>query len=307
LVLAFHRVLDEDTLRVTSSEPGMIVREQTFDAVAGHVVRQYRAVDVLSAEPGGHSDRLRFAFTFDDGWLDNKTTMLPLAKKRFIPVTVFVSTGTRGAVAPFRPEEVAASESRASANRRAAAPAVASDQPKSAVQPGMGGALSVGMEQELPEPKEDGTLTWDDVRLMWQAGVRFGAHTRTHPFLPAMTRESVLEEVAGSKEDMERALNAPCEGFAYPYGKSTREVRQCVLEAGFRLAFTLDRGAWTEACDRLSIPRMNMSEGNFVGLSGRFSPTMFDYTVVWRTWRASVVRARREARVRATGVEGLGA
>jgi peptidoglycan/xylan/chitin deacetylase (PgdA/CDA1 family) len=282
VVLAFHRVLDDHSRRLSASLPGMIVRARTFEAMASYVAARYQAVDPLLARLDGDHGRLRFAFTFDDGWLDNSTVMLPLAMKHLIPVTIFVCTAACGEIAPFWPERVAA-------RMRAENGGATWDRIETAIGR-LQRAAPEDREREADLSRADGaidrTLSWEHIESMRQSGVRFGAHTRSHASLSCLTSGEANLEIAGSKSDLERALGVPCEEFAYPYGDAGGEVRERVRSAGYRLAFTTRRGAWTARTDPCSIPRMCVWEGDLAGLSGRFSPAMFEYTLVWRAWRA---------------------
>jgi peptidoglycan/xylan/chitin deacetylase (PgdA/CDA1 family) len=61
-------------------------------------------------------------------------------------------------------------------------------------------------------------LNWDQVRDMHRNGIRFGAHTVTHPILSRIPREDAIREVDQSKRTIESRLNAGVELFAYPVG-----------------------------------------------------------------------------------------
>ncbi|MFV2069525.1 MAG: polysaccharide deacetylase family protein, partial [Pirellulales bacterium] len=62
--------------------------------------------------------------------------------------------------------------------------------------------------------------TIDQLRSLAAAGVEIGAHTRTHCDLGKISDARQIEaEVAGSKRDLERALDRPIRFFAFPYGQ----------------------------------------------------------------------------------------
>jgi hypothetical protein len=50
---------------------------------------------------------------------------------------------------------------------------------------------------------------------------------------------------------------------------------------------TTEKGAWLKNTDPLCIPRVNVYEENLVGPFGHFSPAMFEYTTLWKAWRAT--------------------
>jgi peptidoglycan/xylan/chitin deacetylase (PgdA/CDA1 family) len=62
-----------------------------------------------------------------------------------------------------------------------------------------------------------GCLTWDEVRELRQAGVRFGSHTVSHPKLHELPWRAVEHEAKLSKQQLEQELQEEIIGFAYPY------------------------------------------------------------------------------------------
>ncbi|MBI1375925.1 MAG: polysaccharide deacetylase family protein [Frankiales bacterium] len=80
-----------------------------------------------------------------------------------------------------------------------------------------------------------GRVRWADLAALpeW---VQVGAHSRTHPQLDVLPRSRLLDEVAGSRDDVEQRLARPCTSFAYPHGHHDRSVRSAVVEAGFASA-----------------------------------------------------------------------
>ncbi len=141
-----------------------------------------------------------------------------------------------------------------------------------------------------PEPagnRLDATLSRHQIKVMRRAGVTIGSHTQTHQILTSLPEDAVREELERSKTELEETLHAPVRAFAYPNGNHAERVRKLVAEAGYELAFTMERGAWTTTCDPLRIPRINVAEDDVTGPRGNFSSIMFDYTVFWRAWRST--------------------
>jgi peptidoglycan/xylan/chitin deacetylase (PgdA/CDA1 family) len=60
-------------------------------------------------------------------------------------------------------------------------------------------------------------LTWREVKLLHQAGVRFGSHTVTHPDLRSAYPEQLEYELGHSKEVIEQNLGVPVDSFSYPF------------------------------------------------------------------------------------------
>jgi peptidoglycan/xylan/chitin deacetylase (PgdA/CDA1 family) len=100
-----------------------------------------------------------------------------------------------------------------------------------------------------------GRLTRAQLLEMAAAGVRVGAHSRTHADLTACSDAELEREVRGSREDLEDLLDVPCTRFAYPLGRLDARVRAAVAAAGFRTAVTTARG-WARAnTDPLRVAR----------------------------------------------------
>lgn len=76
-------------------------------------------------------------------------------------------------------------------------------------------------------------LTLSDVRHMQRQGMRFGAHTRHHPWLTALSTETQQDEIAGARHDLEAALCQPVLTFTYPHGANDAASRRLAQEAGY--------------------------------------------------------------------------
>ena len=76
-------------------------------------------------------------------------------------------------------------------------------------------------------------LSYSNVREMLHGGIRFGAHTRSHVPLTAVSLSRVKDEVERSQADLERGLGFPILTFAYPHGEYNPAVQAVVEGAGF--------------------------------------------------------------------------
>ena len=91
--------------------------------------------------------------------------------------------------------------------------------------------------------KNDAFLTWDEIREMLKNGITFGGHTKSHFYLPAVDNKNTLwDEIMGSKKMIEDHIGAPVKYFAYPFGGFTDEIEKFVEEAGYRAATATNRG-----------------------------------------------------------------
>jgi len=306
MVLTFHRVLDDVESRLTSSLPGIVVRRATFQKLVAYAAGRYEAVDferAIAAAP----DKLRVMFTFDDGWKDNYTIALPVIRAYGMPATVFVCPGLIGRTLPFWPEAIASLLGSAS-------PPVPSAEIESIIET----LKTYSAERrrqyiarlcELRAPAHgrhaysaDRTVSWDDIREMDAAGVRVGCHTQTHQILTTVPPQTARQEIRESKRAIEAVLYRRCSLFAYPNGNTSEATRRILAEEGFTAAFTTEKGAWTSGTDPMAIPRVNMCEQSVAGLTGQFSPAMFQYNVFWKAWRAMRTERRAPAKPRREAV-----
>ncbi|MEU2583768.1 polysaccharide deacetylase family protein [Streptomyces avermitilis] len=79
----------------------------------------------------------------------------------------------------------------------------------------------------------DSMLDWDQVRELADAQVEIGGHSHTHPQLDEIDDDALWWELLRCKEIIADELGTRPVSFAYPYGYSSRRVREAVREAGF--------------------------------------------------------------------------
>jgi len=287
VVLMLHRVLDDETFRKTCSLPGMLVRKKTFEGLAAYLEKRFETVPLTEARAAG-ATKLRMAITFDDGWADNREVALPIAAKHGLPLTVFICPGAVDTTFPFWPEKVMALL-RASGKGPSVSEAERTIEALKRRRPAERDrwlAVVEGTVNRVKVVSEDRVLSREEIGEMAAAGVRFGSHTQTHALLTGIAPEAAQHEIRASKQAVEQLLGGCCEAFSYPNGDWSPKIRRLVEEAGYRVACTTERGAWTTASDPLAIPRETVCEEHLVGPWGGFSPAVFGYTTYWRAWRA---------------------
>jgi peptidoglycan/xylan/chitin deacetylase (PgdA/CDA1 family)/SAM-dependent methyltransferase len=89
-----------------------------------------------------------------------------------------------------------------------------------------------------------------------QPGLEIGAHTATHPVLPAHARADQLWELATNKRALESIVGGPVTRFAYPYGSHSDETVALVREVGFESACSTEPRPVARGEDPLRIPRV---------------------------------------------------
>ncbi len=87
-------------------------------------------------------------------------------------------------------------------------------------------------------------------------GIEIGSHTATHAPLPEISPEQLDGELMESADQLE-ALGLPRpRAFSYPYGLWNPRVAGAVCDAGYEVAFAVERGAIRSDTDRYALPRI---------------------------------------------------
>jgi len=99
-------------------------------------------------------------------------------------------------------------------------------------------------------------LDAEGLREIASRGIEIGSHTATHRHLPEVPAEELDTELVGSADRLESLGLPRPRAFSYPYGLWDRQLAKAVHEAGYELAFAVDRGAVENGCERYALPRV---------------------------------------------------
>jgi len=94
-------------------------------------------------------------------------------------------------------------------------------------------------------PRAVEPMTWEEAAELVRLGHEIGSHTRTHPNVAALGPTSLLDELAGSRADLEQKLGRPVTHFSAPFGDRRRfsaVVSEAAQEAGYSSCATALRG-----------------------------------------------------------------
>ena len=92
-------------------------------------------------------------------------------------------------------------------------------------------------------------------------GVTIGAHTVHHLRLPDQTDDVMASELQSSRSALQEVTNRPVEAFSYPFGAVDDRAARAAEAAGFTCAVTGAFGATTSFDDRFYLPRIPVAEG----------------------------------------------
>ena len=194
-------------------------------------------VDAIRSGDAGALPERALAFTFDDGWAGNYA-LLPLFRRYGVRPLVFACSALVGTRRGFWFEEPGATgrlkslpnEERLAFLKR-----------------------ECGFEPLAPRPGPRQTLSREEI-LEMAPHVDFGSHTRTHPILTQCSDSEALDEIEGSRHELEHLLGATVRHFCFPNGDwGEREVAM-VEKAGYASSRTTDVGWVGRETDPYRIP-----------------------------------------------------
>jgi peptidoglycan/xylan/chitin deacetylase (PgdA/CDA1 family) len=122
-----------------------------------------------------------------------------------------------------------------------------------------------------------GFATWEQLKIMDQAGFTTGSHTRHHPYLPNLKNDAQLEdEIINSRKILEKNFGKPIEYFSYPSGGFSEHIKSIVKKAGYKSACTTNRGYDRFNLDVYQLNRIRLNDDDndlvlFAKLSGYYN------------------------------------
>jgi peptidoglycan/xylan/chitin deacetylase (PgdA/CDA1 family) len=81
-------------------------------------------------------------------------------------------------------------------------------------------------------------MSAEQLRSLPQDLITVGSHTVTHPFLPAISKETARREIHESRSQLSALLQRDVRLFSFPFGGFTRQLLHLCREAGYRHVFT---------------------------------------------------------------------
>jgi peptidoglycan/xylan/chitin deacetylase (PgdA/CDA1 family) len=255
VVLGYHRVAEPD------DDPFDLCVSPTHFGEQLDVIRRIatpvRLQDVVGT--GGADPPARaVAITFDDGYLDILDTALPILRRHEVPATVFVVAGGLGA--GFWWDRLASAFADAGGNGDGGAPV--SDLHGTHLR--LRGLPSADRERELrllgagsvAATGPARCLSVEELRELAQDPlIEIGAHTCSHPWLPALPTPERRQEIGRSKRDLEEITGRRVSAFSFPHGGMSRGLRQEVRAAAYSLACCSRNDVWRRETDPYAVPR----------------------------------------------------
>lgn len=273
-ILIFHRVLPQpDSL--FPGEPDAARFDQMMSWVKSwfNVMPLDHAVDALKA---GTLPSRAAAITFDDGYADNYTIAMPILQKHGLTATFFIATGflnggrmwndtviesiraTTDSQIDLSAQKLGIHSTGSTAEKRNAISRII-DSIKY-LPPDERKARSDSIADTLRiEPPDSLMMTSAQVKELRRNGMQIGAHTVSHPILARLNTVDAHNEIAASKDELEKLLGESISLFAYPNGKHNAdyldEHATLVRKLGFSAAVSTNPGVANQQSDCFQLPR----------------------------------------------------
>jgi peptidoglycan/xylan/chitin deacetylase (PgdA/CDA1 family) len=290
-IMMYHRVaspaLDPWEIAVSAS-----CFEDQIAALANR--RSVMSMEEFAArQMRGDLPRDAVALTFDDGYVDNIETALPLLVKRGVPATFFVPTAYVGRAREFWWDELARLVMQHPGGARWDLPALGRrvefgdddhlagstawrgwDAPKTRRQAIFHDVWAELKLRPLAETEAalrelaaqsaaptamaaDYPATAVELARATASGlVAIEGHTHTHRPLAAIAIEQAGEEMAIGRQEGERLSGRAIAGLAYPYGNCNAAVASAARNAGFTWACTTREAVVRRRDDAMLLPRV---------------------------------------------------
>lgn len=121
------------------------------------------------------------------------------------------------------------------------------------------------IDQERGSFKGRACMTWEEVRTLAEAGIRFGSHTVSHPKLHGLEWAKIETELTESKNRLEKMLDGQVTAFAYPFAypqaddSFTDQFEGLLQRTGYRCNVTTRIGRAQQEDDPFSLRRLPMN------------------------------------------------
>jgi peptidoglycan/xylan/chitin deacetylase (PgdA/CDA1 family) len=129
-------------------------------------------------------------------------------------------------------------------------------------------------------------LTWPQIQEMKAEGFEVGSHSLSHCDLTKKMEgenedhytDRIMKELILSKEIIDKKLNQNTVYFAYPYGKYNHRILSLCEEAGYTMAFSVNRGGNPFFSDPMALRRDQIVTRNIGGFVKSLN-TFFDLSL----------------------------
>ena len=266
IILKYHHIAGPEHQGLFAFERGTTIeqfrRQMRFVKYNCHVVHFEDLSDPDKVAQYQGNSRPLVALTFDDGYLDNFRYAFPVLQELELTATFFISTAyvNTGITFPKNRVKALVRHDSDGMKKQVVEDLGIERNPKRSEEEyveQIGNALMQDRgPQELSfqldkwenvlgtgvkEYSAFQVMDWTNLDSLQQAGMTIGAHTVNHRRLEGLTRKEVLDEILGSRDELQSNLGPPITCFAFPDGRMDDVSRRAVADE-FALACTSEMG-----------------------------------------------------------------
>ncbi|QQG37901.1 MAG: polysaccharide deacetylase family protein [Candidatus Kaiserbacteria bacterium] len=238
---------------------GKFIAPEAFREQMRYVAKHYSVLeldDAMKRLRSGTLPAYSIAITFDDGYRNFYEHAYPILRELHIPATMFLATDFVLRKKPLWVDrlEYALGKGSGSTEEKIARDTRTRqelkelpDAEREAQLASLERQASVSFTDFEGERVVYAPLSPEEIREMRSHGISFGAHTKSHPILSRIERSRLDEEIAGSRDELQR-LCGTSSVFAYPNGQRedwNDDVEAAIRKAGFSAALTTIEGCNT--------------------------------------------------------------
>lgn len=282
-IFFFHSICPRKELPEIPAYRAMCNSREMLEEILRHLHRQ--GTDLINLDQVEErlrtGSRQRFAsFTFDDGYRNNLTEVLPLMEKYQAPFTLFITPGFQSGEAVIwwhylADLLMAREEVRFTWRNRTWLIPCRSPRQKDEAYNELGTLLRMSDQHSVQEMAKSimdqneikwwnapGKViaSWDELQsAAAHPLISIGAHSMTHRNLRLLDDATVSDELTDSREAIEQRLGVEVRHFAYPFGGSNAvgtRVLRIGAKSGFQTLATTDPRNLRAGDDVYSLPRI---------------------------------------------------
>ncbi|RMH60197.1 MAG: polysaccharide deacetylase family protein [Calditrichaeota bacterium] len=291
LIITYHSVLPPSE-KFRNFDYRNCVTTDSFAAQLRYLKKKYRVISLKEAEERLQNHDLHgyeCVITFDDGFLNNRRYAMPILQSLGLSAVFYVTSAFIGTEEMLWTEKVNA----ILMNAQTEGVTVQLDEPvyyslqntkkreEASVHLRTWLKYQPVREQERvvralieatgytprlvdSDPERYAFMTWDDVRVMRDAGMEIGSHTAHHYLLNMLTEKESYYELKESRETIEKELDQACTFFSYPNGAVGNFLPvhfKQLAELGYTNAVTQVPGVNKPEDNIYALNRVNISAG----------------------------------------------
>jgi peptidoglycan/xylan/chitin deacetylase (PgdA/CDA1 family) len=264
-VLNYHRIADANAADFIGYTPNVSTDASGFAAQMKFVSKHFSVIslDTLVSHlvHGTALPDYPLLITFDDGYLDNYETALPILKQYQLPAVIFLMTSRMTETSQLPWWDACAEAIRHTEHEDLQLPQIGHYSLRTPSERKLASDRLISALKLVPEAEKTGLLkqivetlevdlslkkplfvNWEQVRELVAHQVACQAHTHNHPILTRITEVEIREELKRSSQLIAEETGQKISAFAYPNGTSSdydERVFRVLSELNFQVAFTL--------------------------------------------------------------------